>query len=62
MGLCRPDMSGVAGRCKPVDVLEDSGLSLTVCWPVLPPDQLGFDSFEERLDRGVVIAITLVAH
>ncbi len=29
---------------------------------MVPPDQFCFDGFEERLDRGAVITITLAGH
>ena len=51
-----------AGVVKPVDVLEDGGLGLSPCWPVLPPDQFRFQAFEERLDGGVIVAITRATH
>ena len=28
----------------------------------MPPDQLGLDGFEERLDGGVIVAITFTTH
>ena len=28
----------------------------------MPPDQLGLDGFEERLDGGVIIAISFTTH
>ena len=46
------------GVLEPVDVLEDGSLSLAPRWPVLPPDEFGLQGFEERLDRGIVVAIT----
>jgi hypothetical protein len=45
-----------------VDVLEDCSLGLAPCRPALPPDQFGFQRFEERLDRRVVVTIALAAH
>ena len=45
-----------------VDVLEDGRLSLSAGFPIASPDQLGLDGFEEGLDCGVVIAVTLAAH
>lgn len=51
-----------AGVVEPVDVLEDGSLCLSPCWPALPPDEFGLQAFEERFDRGIIIAIALVAH
>jgi len=48
-----------SGVVEPVDVLEDGSLSLTACWPALPPDQLRLDRFEECLRRGIVVAVAL---
>ncbi len=61
-GLFHSDMSGASGILEPVDVLEDGGLSLPACWPVLPPDQFCFDRFEECLNRCIVVTITLATH
>ena len=47
---------------EPVDVLEDGRLNLSAGFPRASPDQLGLDGFEEGLDCGVVIAVTLAAH
>ncbi len=47
---------------KAVDVLEDGGVGLPAGRPAVPPNQFGFDGFEERLDSGIVITITLTAH
>ena len=51
-----------AGIVEAVDVLEDGSLCLPACWPFLPPDRFGLQAFEERLDGGVIVAITLSAH
>ena len=45
-----------------VGVFEDGHLSLSAYVPGFPPDQLCLDGFEERLDRCIIIAITLSAH
>lgn len=49
------------GVVEAIDVLEDGSFCLTPRWPALAPDEFGFQAFEERLDRGVIIAITLAA-
>ena len=42
--------------------VEDRHLCLAPCLPGMPPYQFGFDGFEERLDRRIVVAIALPAH
>ena len=63
-----------AGVIEAVDVLEraivrhwfknngERRLSLSVGFPRASPDQLGLDGFEERLDGGVIIAISFTTH
>ena len=48
-----------AGIVEAVDVFEQGNLGLPPCLPFPPPDQLGFQRFEEALDHGVVKAILL---
>jgi hypothetical protein len=50
------------GVVEPVDVLEDRRLGFPPCLPVLTPDHLGLQQFEERLDRCVVVAVAFAAH
>jgi hypothetical protein len=38
------------GVVEAIDVLEDGSFRLTPSWPTLPPDDFGFQAFEERLD------------
>ena len=45
-----------------VDVFEDRHFSLSARFPCVPPNQFGFDGFEEGLDGGVIVTITLAAH
>ena len=45
-----------------VDVLEDGGFGLATGFPIVPPDQLGLDCFEEGFNRGVIVAIAFAAH
>ena len=47
---------------EPIDVLEYRRLGLTPSMPFLPPDQFRLQRFEERLDRRIVVTITLAAH
>ena len=47
---------------EPIDILEDRALGLTARVPTITPDQLGLDGFEERLDHGIVVTISLTAH
>ena len=42
-----------AGIVEPVDVLEDGCLCLPSGLPLVPPDQLCLQAFEERLDGGI---------
>ena len=51
-----------AGVVEPVDVLEDRRLGLTSSMPFLAPDHLGFQAFEERLNRRIVVAVSFAAH
>ena len=45
-----------------VDVLKDAGFGAATGFPHAAPNQLGLDSFEERLDSGIAIALALSAH
>ena len=45
-----------------VDVSKQCKLSRAACGLGPPPDHLGFDRLEERLDGGVIIAISLATH
>ena len=47
---------------EPVSAFEDRHLCLPAGVPCVPPDQLGFDGFEERFNSGLIIAISLAAH
>jgi hypothetical protein len=47
---------------KAVDVLKYSGFSLAAGFPCPTPDQFGLDGFEERLENGIVITISLATH
>jgi len=47
---------------KAIDILEDRTFCLTTCVPFVAPDQLSLDGFEERLNHGIVVTITLAAH
>ena len=44
------------------DVLSNSLASLAACRECGPPDQLGLDDLEDRLDHGVVITVATPAH
>ncbi len=50
------------GVVEAVDVLEDGSFCLPSRWPALPPDEFRLQGFEERLDGGIVVTITLAAH
>src|SRR3954464_11336723 len=56
--------SGMApdGIIEPIDVAANSLVCLLAGVEDGPPDELGFQGFEERLDHGVVIAIPLAGH
>ena len=45
-----------------VDILEYSPFGLASCFPMVAPDQLSFDGFEERLNHRIVITISLAVH
>lgn len=47
---------------EPIDILEDRAFCLTTCVPTVAPDQLCLDGFEERLNHGIVVAISLPTH
>lgn len=51
-----------SGVVEPVDVLEDGGLGLAPCRPGLPPQQLGFQRFDEGQGGGIIVAIAPAAH
>jgi len=38
-----------------VDVFEDCRLGLPPCFPRMPPHQLSFNGFEERLYGGIIM-------
>ena len=45
-----------------IDVFKDCHFSLPAGFPCIAPDQFRLNSFEERFDSCVVIAIALAAH
>ena len=45
-----------------VDILEERGLCFSPRVPAVPPDQFGFQRFEEGLNGGIVKAISFAAH
>ncbi len=47
---------------EPIDVLEYRPFRLASGFPSAAPDQLGLDGFEERLDHGIVVTVSLPAH
>lgn len=51
-----------AGIIEPVDVLEEGIADVLARCPSVPPDQFGFEGFEEGLDGGIIIAVSLTAH
>src|SRR3954453_357367 len=56
--------SGMApeGIVEPVDIAANGPVRLLAGVEDGPPDELGFQGLEERLDHGVVIAIPLAGH
>src|SRR3954447_8366829 len=50
------------GIVEPVDVAANSPVCLLAGVEDGPPDELGFQGLEERLDHGVVVAIPLAGH
>ena len=47
---------------EPVDILESRALCLATYVPAGAPDQLCRDGFEDRLNHGIVVTISLAAH
>ena len=47
---------------EPVYVLEDCYLRLAPRLPSMSPDEFSFYGFEERLDGGIIIAISFARH
>jgi len=45
-----------------IDVFKDGHLGLPPCFPYPSSDQLSLDGFEERLNGGIIIAISFAAH
>ena len=45
-----------------VDVLEERGLSLSACAPVVSPNEFSLQGFEECLDGCIIVAISFPAH
>lgn len=45
-----------------VDILKERGLCFSPGCPCVPPDQFGFQGFEEGLNGRIIIAITFPAH
>ena len=50
------------GIVEPVDVAANSLVGLVAGVEDGPPDELGFQGLEKRLDHGVVVAIPLAGH
>ena len=50
------------GIVEPVDIAANSLVGLLAGVEDSPPDELGFQGLEERLDHGVVVAIPLAGH
>ena len=51
-----------AAVVEAVDVLEQGKYHLITGVPSVPPDQFGFEGFEESFDGRVVVAIAFAAH
>ena len=50
-----------ASVVKTIDVLKECVAYTLSCVPSVPPDQFGFEGFEEGLDDSIVITIALSA-
>src|SRR6476659_5733722 len=50
------------GIVEPIDVAANGLVGLLAGVEDSPPDELGFQGLEERLDHGVVVAIPLAGH
>ena len=51
-----------SGVVEAVDVLKEGFGNVLACRPSVPPDQFGFEGFEECLDSCIVIAIASATH
>ena len=51
-----------AGVVEAIDVLKEGIGHLLSCGPSVSPDQFGLEGFEEGLDDGVVVAVSLATH
>ena len=51
-----------SGVVEAVDVLKEGVGNVLACRPSVPPDQFGFEGFEECLDSCIVIAIASATH
>ena len=50
------------GIIEPVDIAANGLVGLVAGIEDGPPDELGFQGLEERLDHGVVVAISFAGH
>src|SRR6185503_13319387 len=50
------------GIVEPIDVAANGQVGFVAAVEDGPPDELGFQGFEKRLDHGVVVAIPLAGH
>src|SRR6187200_3164109 len=50
------------GIVEPIDVAANGQVGFVAGVEDSPPDELGFEGLEERLDHGVVVAIPLAGH
>jgi hypothetical protein len=50
-----------SGGVEPVYEIKDGSLGPALCWPGLPPEQLGLQRFGESLGSGIIVAIALAA-
>ena len=51
-----------SGVVEAIDVLKEGIADLGAGGPSVPPDQFGFEGFEEGLDGSIVVAVAFAAH
>ena len=51
-----------AGVVEAIDVVKEGKCYLIASCPSVPPDEFGYEGFEEGFHSGIVIAIALAAH
>ena len=50
------------GVVEAVDILKEGVCNVLSRCPSVPPDQFGFEGFEEGLDGSIVVTVSSAAH